>query len=118
MQGAFLGPGYTSDEVGDSFYKHEPAYEIVEDEAALTAKIAAALDGGMVLGHFHGRMEYGPRALGNRSILADARPAGMFSRVNQQIKGREGWRPFAPIVLAERVGEVFDPATESPYMLF
>jgi carbamoyltransferase len=118
MMGAFLGPEYNRDETRAALEAHGVAYELIDEEEELTARVAEALAGGLVIGHFHGRMEFGPRALGNRSILADARPPTVFSRVNQQIKGREGWRPFAPIVLAEKVSEIFDPPIDSPYMLF
>jgi carbamoyltransferase len=118
MKGAFLGPEFTAAEIGSALVKHGLMHELIADEDALVSQIAKALAGGLVVGHFHGRMEFGPRALGNRSILADARPASMFSRVNRQIKNREGWRPFAPIVLAEKVSEIFDPPIDSPYMLF
>jgi carbamoyltransferase len=70
-----------------------------------------------VIGWFQGRMEFGPRALGNRSILGDARALDMQQRMNLKIKFREGFRPFAPAVLAERAGEWFDLDVESPYML-
>jgi carbamoyltransferase len=118
MMGAFLGPEYNRDETRTALEAHGVAYELIDEEEELTARVAEALADGLVIGHFHGRMEFGPRALGNRSILADARPPTVFSRVNQQIKGREGWRPFAPIVLAEKAAEIFDPPIDSPYMLF
>jgi carbamoyltransferase len=118
MMGAFLGPEFTATEIGNALVKHGVIYELIADEGALVLQIAKALASGLAVGHFHGRMEFGPRALGNRSILADARPANMFSRVNRQIKNREGWRPFAPIVLADKSSEIFDPALDSPYMLF
>jgi carbamoyltransferase len=118
MNGAFLGPEYSDGEIRDALEAHDLAYEVVADEFTLVGQIVHALSNGLVLGHFLGRMEFGPRALGNRSILADARPAEMFGRVNQRIKNREGWRPFAPIVLAERVADIFEPPINSPYMLF
>jgi carbamoyltransferase len=118
MNGSFLGPEFTSAEIASALIAHGLAYEVAADEDELVARVAAALAAGLVVGHFHGRMEFGPRALGNRSILADPRLATMFSRVNQQIKNREGWRPFAPIVLAEKTAEIFDAPIDSPYMLF
>ena len=80
--------------------------------------MAAALAAGKVVGWFQGRSEFGPRALGNRSILADPRNPGMRDRINNDIKKREWFRPFAPIVLAERASEWFDFDRESPFMLF
>src|SRR5690606_7757649 len=81
--------------------------------------VAALLEQGQVVGWFQGRMEFGPRALGARSILADPRCDAMQSRLNQKIKFRESFRPFAPIVLAELAHEYFDiaPERESPYMM-
>ena len=87
------------------------------DEAALVAAIAAELAAGRIVGHFHGRAEFGPRALGNRSILADPRRPGMQRRLNLAIKFRESFRPFAPAVLAGRQGSFFDLEAESPFML-
>lgn len=86
----------------------------VEDPAACAA---AALADGLVVGWCQGRMEFGPRALGNRSILADPRDPGMPDKINMRVKFRESWRPFAPSVLADRNAEWFEPAIESPYML-
>lgn len=86
----------------------------VEDPAAVAA---AALADGLVVGWCQGRMEFGPRALGNRSILADPRDPGMPDKINMRVKFRESWRPFAPSVLADRNAEWFEPAIESPYML-
>jgi carbamoyltransferase len=87
------------------------------DEAALVARTAALLAEGKVVGWFQGRMEFGPRALGHRSILADPRGRDVQSVVNLKIKFRESFRPFAPSVLEERVGDVFALTGESPYML-
>jgi carbamoyltransferase len=84
---------------------------------ALLDRAAALLEAGKVVGWFQGRSEFGPRALGNRSILADPRDPGMQRRLNLAIKLREGFRPFAPSVPAERAGEWFDLEGESPYML-
>ncbi|MET7737694.1 carbamoyltransferase C-terminal domain-containing protein [Streptomyces sp. NPDC005402] len=86
----------------------------VEDPAAVAA---AALADGLVVGWCQGRMEFGPRALGNRSILADPRDPRMPDKINMHVKFRESWRPFAPSVLADRNAEWFEPAIESPYML-
>jgi carbamoyltransferase len=84
----------------------------------LHARLAERLDAGDVVGFFQGRAEFGPRALGARSILADARSPEMQRRLNLKIKFRESFRPFAPIVLAERSAEFFDLSAPSPYMLF
>jgi carbamoyltransferase len=80
--------------------------------------VASKLADGAVVGWFQGRMEFGPRALGNRSILGDARNPGMQKKLNLKIKYREGFRPFAPSVLAEDVQDYFDLDSDSPYMLF
>lgn len=80
--------------------------------------VAARLEVGQILGVMRGRAEFGPRALGNRSILADPRPAEMKDKINRLVKGREPYRPFAPVVLAEEVGDWFDRPQPSPYMSF
>jgi carbamoyltransferase len=116
MQGSFLGPSFTPDQIASALKQSAGNYEECagspeESAAELTAE-------GKVVGWFQGRMEFGPRALGARSILADARDPAMQSRLNQKIKFREGFRPFAPSVLSERAGEYFDVRGESPYMTF
>jgi carbamoyltransferase len=118
MQGALLGPEYSAREIGESLagmgaVSHNIGRPVVVDRAA------EALARGAVVGWFDGRMEFGPRALGARSILADPRNAGMQSTLNHKIKFREGFRPFAPSVLASRASEYFElePGEESPYML-
>src|SRR5205807_5805731 len=83
----------------------------------LAADVAAKLADGCVVGWFQGRMEFGPRALGNRSILGDARNPAMQKRMNLKIKYREGFRPFAPSVLEEDIEEYFELDRPSPYML-
>jgi carbamoyltransferase len=93
-----------------------PAERLTPD--ALLVRLAESLDAGAVAGFVQGRAEFGPRALGARSILADARSPDMQRRLNLKIKFRESFRPFAPIVLAERAHEYFDLAFPSPYMLF
>jgi carbamoyltransferase len=117
MQGAFLGPEYGDAEILAAF-EHEglTAQRLPDNE--LNASIARLLADGKVIGYFQGRAEFGPRALGARSILADARSPAMQSQLNLKIKFRESFRPFAPIVLAERASEYFDLRTASPYMLF
>ena len=91
--------------------------ELVEDQDKLIEMTVSRLTRGKVIGWFQGRSEYGPRALGNRSILADPRDAGMKDLVNEKIKFREPFRPFAPSVLREDVGDGFDLDSDSPYML-
>jgi carbamoyltransferase len=92
-----------------------PHQEMNED--ALVARVAQLLDDGKVIGWFQGRMEFGPRALGNRSILGDARSPQMQETLNLKIKFRESFRPFAPSILRERVNDCFELDEESPYML-
>jgi carbamoyltransferase len=93
-------------------------HEQFMDSAELAGRVAAVLADEAILGLCSGRMEFGPRALGNRSILADPRSPAMQRRLNLSIKNRESFRPFAPIVLAERSSEFFDLDCPSPYMSF
>ncbi len=118
QKGSYLGPGYSSSEIRTFLDKNEYPYEHYES-AALAQKIAELLDSKKIIGLFHGRMEFGPRALGNRSIIGDPRDPEMQSKMNLKIKFRESFRPFAPSVLEERVSEFFEfPQTaRSPYML-
>lgn len=116
QRGSLLGPEFGDEEIG-AFLKsaNAPARRLAPDELAReTAKLLAQ---GKVVGWFQGRMEYGPRALGARSILGDPRDPEMRSRLNLKIKFRETFRPFAPAALAERAGSLFDLDVESPYML-
>ncbi len=117
MHGAFLGPEYSDKEAIQSFRKHKAVFNRVDDFAILCKDVAGLLDKGDVIGWFQGRMEFGPRALGNRSILGDARNTEMQKKLNIKIKYREGFRPFAPSVLIEDTKEYFDLSTSSPYML-
>lgn len=117
MQGAYLGPYFSDKEAILSFKKHKAAYRKIENFTDLCSEVANLLDGGNVVGWFQGRMEYGPRALGNRSILGDARNLEMQKKLNLKIKYREGFRPFAPSVLIESSKEFFDLPVASPYML-
>ena len=117
MQGAYLGPDYSEKEAILSFKKHKAVYKKIEDFDVLCNEAADLLDNGNVVGWFQGRMEYGPRALGNRSILGDARNKEMQKKLNLKIKYREGFRPFAPSVLYESSNEFFDLNVSSPYML-
>lgn len=116
MQGSYLGPEFSHNDVKRLIRKYQAPNELFEDFGALCQKVAELLDQGQVVGWFQGRMEWGPRALGNRSILGDPRNPEMQKKLNLKIKYREGFRPFAPSVLAENTEEYFDLATSSPYM--
>jgi carbamoyltransferase len=116
MAGALLGPAYGAEEIAEFLDRGgRPAVRLPEPE--LVERVAAELAAGKVVGWFQGRMEFGPRALGNRSILADPRDPGTQSTLNLKTKFRESFRPFAPAVLAEDAKDWFDLAGESPYML-
>ncbi len=117
MQGAYLGPDFSDKEAIISFKKHKAVYSKIDNFGDLCSQVADLLDKGNVVGWFQGRMEYGPRALGNRSILADPRNVEMQKKLNLKIKYREGFRPFAPSVLIESSTDFFDLAIASPYML-
>ena len=119
QDGSLLGPGFTPQQVREFLDRAGAKYHSYESEEALLDTVAGAIAEGKVVGHLAGRMEFGPRALGSRSILGDARSPEMQSRMNLKIKFRESFRPFAPSVLAERAGEWFllAPGQESPYML-
>ncbi len=119
QQGSLLGPAFSNEEIERTLAAENAAYQKFTDEAELLAEVARLLAAGKVVGWFHGRMEFGPRALGSRSILGDPRNPAMQSVLNLKIKQRESFRPFAPSVLQERAAEYFAlPAgTESPYML-
>ncbi len=117
MQAALLGPSFDAEEVRAALQDVGAKYEEVGDEVA--GQCAAELIAeGKIVGWFSGRMEFGPRALGARSILADARDPAMQARLNQKIKFREGFRPFAPSVLSERATEYFDVGDALPFMTF
>ena len=116
MQSALLGPGYNDEEIRESLLKVGLAFEELTPENYYSA-VAACIAEGKVVGYFRGRMEFGPRALGARSILADPRNSAMQSILNQKIKFRESFRPFAPAVLEEYAADYFDIAVPSPYML-
>jgi carbamoyltransferase len=119
QKGSLLGPSFDDDFVSLFLDTLGATYEHVTDEAILVERVARLLDQEKVIGWFHGRMEYGPRALGARSIIGDARSPRMQQIMNLKIKFRESFRPFAPCVLAECVDAVFEtrPAEDSPYML-
>jgi carbamoyltransferase len=116
MEGAYLGPSYRPDEI-ESFLRRTGAVYQRLDRDALLARVAEQIANEKVIGWFNGRMEFGPRALGNRSILGDPRSPRMQAQMNIKIKFREGFRPFAPSVLRERVSDYFELDADSPYML-
>jgi len=116
MRGAYLGPGFSDAQTIDRLRQCGAKFEVL-DEAALIAACADGLAAGQAVGWFQGRMEFGPRALGNRSILGDPRSPTMQKTLNLKVKYRESFRPFAPSVLRERAAEWFDIDTDSPYML-
>lgn len=117
MRGSYLGPDFSDKEAVQAFRKYKATYRRIDSFDELCSAVAELLDDGQVVGWFQGRMEYGPRALGNRSILADARNTEMQKKLNLKIKYREGFRPFAPSVLAECAQDYFDLPGASPYML-
>jgi carbamoyltransferase len=116
MRGALLGPEYSEAEIEAALRAHRAVYEKLDDDALL-ARTVELLQQEKVVGWMQGRGEFGPRALGNRSILADARSPKMQSLLNLKVKFRESFRPFAPVVRRERVADYFELAVESPYML-
>jgi carbamoyltransferase len=116
MQGSFLGPSYANEEIEQFLHDKEAPYQRLSDED-LFELLAEELAAGKIVGWFQGRMEFGPRALGARSIIGDARNPKMQSVMNLKIKYRESFRPFAPSVLRERVSDYFELDTDSPYML-
>jgi len=116
MDGAYLGPEFSNNEIQTWLEKNEIPFKQLNDDE-LYAHSAALLADEKVIGWFQGRMEFGPRALGNRSIIGDARSAKMQATMNIKIKFREGFRPFAPSVLSEKVSDYFEMGCESPYML-
>jgi carbamoyltransferase len=117
MNGTYLGPDYSEKEIQSMNKRTNARFKKYDDFSDLTRFVASKLAEGNVVGWFQGRMEFGPRALGNRSILGDARNPEMQKKLNLKIKYREGFRPFAPSVLAEDAREYFDLQADSPYML-
>jgi carbamoyltransferase len=114
MESAYLGPDYTDAEIERALQAFGASYERCSDTAGRAAELLAA---GKIVGWFQGRMEFGPRALGNRSILADPRQREIKDVLNRRIKHRESFRPFAPAVLEEHVAEYFEDPYPSPFML-
>jgi carbamoyltransferase len=116
MRGALLGPEYSDDEIEATLRSHGAKFKKLAREELLNTTVDL-LKQEKVIGWVQGRMEFGPRALGNRSILGDARSSKMQSVMNLKVKFRESFRPFAPIVRRERVADYFEMTEESPYML-
>ena len=116
MHGAYLGPAFSDDEI-EAFLDEQGAVYEKLDRYSLLERVAELLSEEQIIGWFNGRMEFGPRALGSRSILGDPRSRKMQADMNIKIKFREGFRPFAPSVLRERVNEYFEMDCDSPYML-
>ena len=119
QRASLLGPAYSNEQIRKFLDSVDAQYHIFENEQQLLDKVADLISEGNIVGWFHGRMEFGPRALGSRSILGDARSETMQSILNRKIKFRESFRPFAPCVLRESVREYFDihNGQDSPYML-
>ncbi len=115
MQGAFLGPAYEQKSIEDRLLKNGAVFDVLSEPELLRVAVDA-LVAGKAVGWFQGRMEFGPRSLGARSILADPRVADMQKKLNLMVKNRESFRPFAPAVLREDVSEWFDLDCDSPYM--
>ena len=121
---AYWGPAFSNEVISellktrkDDLTQQACSVEMIEDEAALCEMTATAIARGEVIGWFQGRMEWGPRALGNRSILGDPRRADMKDILNLKIKRRESFRPFAPSILQEHVAEWFEQDGEVPFMM-
>ena len=117
MMGSYLGPEYSENEIV-KFLKHEGAKFEICDENKIVEKTCSSLKEGKAIGWFQGRMEFGPRALGNRSIIADSRSTTMQKNLNLKVKYRESFRPFAPSITSDDVSEWFNLDCESPYMMF
>lgn len=117
MKGAYLGPEYSNADICEALDKVGAKYQIIENENELLNSVAEFINQENVIGWFQGRMEFGPRALGGRSIIGDARSIKMQSIMNLKIKYRESFRPFAPSVLEENVSDYFEIDRPSPYML-
>jgi len=114
MRHAYLGPAFDDSAIESALHTYKLSYTRLTDPAATAAEL---LSQGKILGWFQGRMEFGPRALGSRSILADARDPEMNAKVNNAVKFREWWRPFAPSLKKEAAGEYLESATDSPFMI-
>lgn len=117
MSGSYLGPGVLDKDIDKMVKKNKAIGTVYNDTSELCKEVAEAIDQGLVIGWMQGRMEFGPRALGNRSILGDPRNPEMQKKLNLKIKYRESFRPFAPSVLESKSLEYFDLKSTSPYML-
>ena len=119
QRASLLGPAYSDEQIAQFLDSVNAEYHVYADEEQLIVRVADLINQGKVIGWFQGRMEFGPRALGNRSIIGDARSEKMQSIMNRKIKFRESFRPFAPCVLREDVHNYFEmrPEEDSPYML-
>jgi carbamoyltransferase len=117
MNGAYLGPEYSEDEIRAFLEEKEVTFEIAASDEQLVETVSSLIADQLVVGWFQGRMEFGPRALGNRSILADPRGRDVQRTVNLKIKYRESFRPFAASVLRDRCRDFFELDRDSPYML-
>jgi len=117
MQGAYLGPGFSDQDYLAMNLRYKAPYQHYDDFGRLCGDVADMIAAGKVIGWFQGRMEYGPRAQGNRSIIGDPRNPEMQKKLNLKIKYREGFRPFAPSVMEEEIGNAFELDRPSPYML-
>ncbi len=117
IEGSYLGPSFSDKEIESMIRKTKAVYEKPDSFENVAKFTAQKIADGKVIGWFQDRMEFGPRALGNRSILGDARNPEMQKKLNLKIKYREGFRPFAPSVLAEEASDYFDLEVDSPYML-
>jgi carbamoyltransferase len=116
QKGSYLGPQYSNDEIKEFLSRHSLPYQYIEDEKLFDV-VSDLITKEKIIGWFQGRMEFGPRALGSRTIIGDARSPQMQKKMNLKIKFREGFRPFAPSVLSEKVSDWFEIDRESPYML-
>ncbi len=117
MSGSYLGPSYAEVEIRERLWAEGARFDVIDDEAMLLETTAQALAEGRAVGWFQGRTEFGPRALGNRSILADPRSRDVQEILNLKVKYRESFRPFAPAVLAEDAADWFELDCASPYMM-
>ena len=117
MQGSYLGPSYSQDQIENDLKNLGAKFEVLNDDE-IFEKTSENLSKGLAAGWFQGRMEFGPRALGNRSIIADPRSKTMQKNLNLKVKFRESFRPFAPSILREDLNEWFELNVDSPYMLF
>ncbi|MBI9080506.1 MAG: hypothetical protein JEY79_12295 [Pseudodesulfovibrio sp.] len=117
MSGSYLGPQFSEDDILRVARRYAAPFKRYDDFSELSTDVAGLLSQGNAIGWFQGRMEYGPRALGNRSILGDPRHPEMQKKLNLKVKCREGFRPFAPSVMEEELSTWFDLDRPSPYML-